>query len=253
MLAIAAATVTSVFVLATLIVRPWAVELQPLSAENADTPASAERVPVAQAEADAAEDEPDATLPADDSVQVPETGSGKVTPVAVPGRDTATVAGARTVRYSVETEGGLPVDDAEFGAKVRATLQDSRGWQTQDDVHFVYVPPAQASSGDIDVHIILASPELVDRWCAPLQTRGQVSCHNEGRVMVNVRRWMLGAASYGDNLDLYRTYLVNHEVGHAIGHRHQPCPKAGAKAPVMLQQTLGLGGCRAWPYPVSES
>jgi hypothetical protein len=68
--------------------------------------------------------------------------------------------------------------------------------------------------------------------------------------MLNLRRWELGAPSYGSDVARYREYLINHEVGHALGHGHVDCPKTGRPAPVMLQQTLGLQGCHAWPYPV---
>ena len=43
--------------------------------------------------------------------------------------------------------------------------------------------------------------------------------------------------SFNGDLDAYRSYAVNHEVGHALGMRHQPCPASGAPAPVMMQQS----------------
>ncbi|HNV16021.1 MAG TPA: DUF3152 domain-containing protein, partial [Dermatophilaceae bacterium] len=79
-----------------------------------------------------------------------------------------------------------------------------------------------------------------------------VSCWWGGRAVLNLHRWVRGSATYGTDLTSYRTYLVNHEVGHGLGHRHVSCPAPGRPAPIMVQQTLGLEGCRAWPWPTQQ-
>ena len=96
------------------------------------------------------------------------------------------------------------------------------------------------------------TPTTTDRLCAPYRTRGEVSCHHGNRVVLNAKRWLLGADSYGSDLTNYRRYLVNHEFGHALGKRHENCPGRGKLAPVMMQQTKGLGPCRKNPWPQSR-
>ncbi len=76
--------------------------------------------------------------------------------------------------------------------------------------------------------------------------------------MINGWRWAQGSETFGDaHIFGYRQMLLNHEVGHRLGHDHETCPADGALAPVMMQQTktLTLDGrtCRInpWPYPAS--
>jgi hypothetical protein len=180
---------------------------------------------------------------------VPQAGQGTISVVRVPGPASTTTG--RVVRYTVEIEGGLGVDAAKVAGTVRSVLLDRRGWQPKDHVRFVNVSPAQAARGaKVDIRITLASPALTDRLCLPLRTMSQVSCWNGTRSVLNLRRWMTGDDSYGHDVSRYRVYQVNHEVGHGLGHGHRSCPGAGRRAPVMVQQTLTLQGCRAWPYPV---
>jgi len=104
---------------------------------------------------------------------------------------------------------------------------------------------------DADVRIRVASPATVDRRCHPLGTGGRLSCRNGRSLNVNIDRWNGATSFWSDTLATYRSYLINHEMGHVLGHRHRRCPGAGQPAPVMQQQTKALNGCRenGWPYP----
>jgi len=191
------------------------------------------------------------TRQTDPAKQVVTSGNGALTAVAVP--DGPLKASGRAVRYSVEVEGGIPVNPAEVAEAIRSVLTDDRGWQTTDRIRFVPVGQGEVASGaDIDIRITLASPALTAKLCAPLNvTAQQVSCWNGGRSVLNLTRWMLGSETFGGDLAAYRVYLVNHEVGHGLGHQHVSCPGPGQPAPVMVQQTKSLEGCVAWPFPTA--
>jgi len=152
-------------------------------------------------------------------------------------------------RYLVEVEAGLDIgeDTVEFADFVARTLGDPHSW-----THGGAISVQRVESGPVAFRVALASPRTVDRYCAPLDTNGYTSCYDgRGRAMLNVLRWASGVPWYVDDLTTYRQYMVNHEVGHALGHHHAYCPRPGAPAPTMQQQTLGMQGCRrnAWPYP----
>lgn len=109
----------------------------------------------------------------------------------------------------------------------------------------------RVDSGPVDVEVVLASPALTDRLCAPLLTEGSLSCGNGSTAVLNSVRRLRGADAYAGDLASCRQYVVNHEVGHTIGHHHERCAGAGRLAPVMMQQTKGVGAClpSPWPYP----
>jgi hypothetical protein len=146
--------------------------------------------------------------------------------------------------YRVEIEQGVSVNGAAVAAAIHKTLTDPRGWQAVHPVNF-----ERTDKVDADLRIILATPTLTDKLCLPLDTGGEVSCRVEDRVVLNAKRWTYGIPAYDGNVELYRSYLVNHEVGHALGHGHSTCTQPKTPAPVMMQQTKGLAGClpNAWP------
>jgi hypothetical protein len=199
-----------------------------------------------------AEDEP-ATQPTPAASQqpVPDAGAGTISAVDIPNGPVK--ASGRTVTYGIDIEDGLPVAPADFAAVVHTVLIDDRGWQTKDGVRFVPVSVAERNAGArVDIRVTLASPALTAKLCAPLNTSvQQVSCWNGTRAVLNLTRWIRGASTYGNDLALYRDYLVSHEVGHGLGHGHVHCPGPGEPAPVMVQQTKDLEGCTAWPWPTS--
>jgi hypothetical protein len=175
-------------------------------------------------------------------VQPPQSGDG--TYQVVPG-DIAVAEGSdNVVEYIVEVEEGLPFDPDDFADDVHEILNDERGWGHADGTRFERVDDDSAA-----FRVSLSSPDMTDEQCYPLRTRGEVSCWNGSRAVINAERWGTGADTYGDDLLSYREYLINHEVGHALGHGHVNCPADGDPSPVMVQQTKSLEGCDPNPWP----
>lgn len=207
-------------------------------------PARAQPPEASSAQADAVDEarraKPPIPVTATPEPRVPKRGSEDFR-IASGGSARAGNAG-EVIRYRVEVEVDLPFEVAEFARDVDRTLRDRRSWTKTGLYSF-----QRNETGPL--RIVLATPETTDRLCAPLQTRGEVSCRNGNVVAVNALRWSRGARSYGKDIKNYRAYVINHEVGHSLGFQHARCPAPAAKAPVMLQQTLGLDGCRANPWP----
>jgi hypothetical protein len=165
--------------------------------------------------------------------------------VIVPGKSTRSGRGPLR-RYHVEVESGIRIDRRWFARRVHQILADRRSWGGTGRVSFQRVGRARSAH----FRVALATPTTTNLLCYPYITGGIYSCANGGRAVVNLMRWRRGVDAYRRNLRGYRIYLVNHEVGHLLGHGHRYCPAAGARAPVMMQQTKGVGSCRANPWPL---
>ncbi|MCC8246184.1 DUF3152 domain-containing protein [Saccharothrix luteola] len=149
---------------------------------------------------------------------------------AVPG--SSPVVGAGVVRtYSVEVEDGVVYDEQGFAAFVQETLSDPRSWTARGDVAFRRV------TGPAAIRIRLTSQNTARAVCG-YEIPVDVSCRNGGLVHLSAARWVRGAVAFDGDLTSYRRYVVNHEVGHALGEGHRPCAAHGGVAPVMMQQTF---------------
>ncbi|MFE2945339.1 DUF3152 domain-containing protein [Streptomyces sp. NPDC059255] len=175
---------------------------------------------------------------------IPESGPGTFTTA---GAGSGTAGGGRIVTYSVSVEDGLKESAAATAAEVDRILAGPRGWTADGATGF-----RRVAGGTADFVVQLATPDTVDRVCGEynLDTGGEVNCNVGRHVMVNLKRWRLATPAYAHDVPSYRALIINHEVGHFLGHGHETCAGPGKPAPAMMQQIKGLRGCviNAWPY-----
>jgi hypothetical protein len=181
---------------------------------------------------------------------------------------------AKVFTYTVEVEDGVDTTsfggDDGFAKMVSETLANPKSWTHNPQFAFTRI-----DSGVPDFRVSLTSPMTVREGCG-YDIQLEASCYNpaydgQPRVFINEARWVRGAVPFQGDVGSYRQYLVNHEVGHAIGYqRHESCPANGELAPVMMQQTFSTNDndaarfdpetvkpdgktCRfnPWPYPIA--
>ncbi|NED83791.1 DUF3152 domain-containing protein [Streptomyces sp. SID11233] len=171
-------------------------------------------------------------------------------PSSGPGTFTVARAGATSGggnAYRVEVEDGTGVDPDAAATQIAGFLAAPRGWAHGGEHTF-----HQVTKGPAGLVVRIATAATVDRICGSsgLNTHGEVNCRVGVNVMVNLKRWQTGSPEFDGPLADYRALIINHEVGHWLGHGHETCPGKGRPAPAMMQQIYGLKGCvaNAWPY-----
>ncbi|HZQ32884.1 MAG TPA: DUF3152 domain-containing protein [Mycobacterium sp.] len=210
----------------------------------------------------------------------PFTEAGAKTWHIVPGTEDKVGQGTtKTFTYTVEVEDGIDTasygGDEAFARMVSETLDNKKSWTHNPQFAFHRVDASY--QGNPDFRVSLTSPMTVREGCGyeiPLEA----SCFNpafgpdaQRRVLINEARWVRGAVPFQGDIGSYRQYVINHEVGHAIGYQHhEPCEENGSLAPVMMQQTFSTSNndesrfdpdtvkpdgkvCRfnPWPYPIA--
>ncbi len=147
--------------------------------------------------------------------------------------------------YTAAKKGDVSSSVRTFTRVVREALGNSRGWSLGRDIRFSRV------SNGAPLRVWLAAPDVVDRADPVCSARW--SCRVGSDVYINERRWISGTVTWSSRPRYdYRRYVLNHEVGHWLGLGHASCSGAGAPAPVMLQQSMRLDGCRANLWPLRQ-
>ena len=149
--------------------------------------------------------------------------------------------------YGIKIEPSLNLDSSCIKNLLFLILNDEKGWINITERSFNHT-----SVEESDFVYIFATPEKTDELCYPLETNGIYSCRNEREIVINNFRWQNGAADFLKDIEMYRLYLINHETGHILGWGHTDCPKEGAIAPLMMQQSKGTNGCIPYGWPAYE-
>jgi hypothetical protein len=127
------------------------------------------------------------------------------------------------------------VDERQFDFYLLCYLNSPDGW-SQDGYSF-----EQTEHGNL--HIRLSSTKTINNTCGFSGKRLSCAILGGTKMYLNAERWFHGSKSSKLSLEDYRQYMVSHEIGHILGKEHVACPGKGKKAPIMLQQTLGIGEC----------
>ena len=150
--------------------------------------------------------------------------------------------------YGIRIEPSLGLDPLCIKNLLFLILNNDLGWTNVAEKSFQLT-----SAEESDYVYIFASPNKTDELCAPIETNSIYSCRNENNIVLNFFRWKEGAVDFKNDMETYRIYLINHETGHILGWGHVGCPKEGAVAPVMMQQSKGTDGCIPYGWPVYET
>ena len=170
------------------------------------------------------------------------------------GRSDVFGSGGKVLTYRVGVEENAGVTEGDFAAAVDLVLGDAQSWTASGRVRLQRVPGDDRRAR---FTVYLATAATSERMCAEggLKTEGFTSCRLPGKVIINLSRWQEAVPDYGAPLWVYRTYVINHEVGHELGAGTPGLPgpgETGAGDAAADVRTAGLPAERL-PVPAGEA
>ena len=163
--------------------------------------------------------------------------------------------GVITYTYCVASRGEVG-DLTEFANMVFSTLNDPRGWPRAG----VIFQENEGADPNTDLNacsmtLTLAAADQMTSFST--ECSDEYSCRVGNDVIINIDRWnnaTEGWLNAGGTVERYRTMVINHEVGHRLGHldNELTCPAVNQPAPLMQQQSMDLLGCVPNEWPLDE-
>ena len=165
------------------------------------------------------------------------------------------------IYYSIDISSNIDSNVDDFINSVQSIIEHRYGWSSIYPITFKRISSYELRQRVTDspfdhFELILMDDKDIHQNCG--SSLDGLSCFNYKTRILSIRksRWLYGSKQSKMSLKQYRNYLINHEVGHAIGlpHNSTPIIKDGkCYSPIMHQQTKGqLLGCLPTEYPMKE-
>jgi hypothetical protein len=146
--------------------------------------------------------------------------------------------------YHVQTHKRVPKEEGSaFKQRVEQILNDKRGWD--ETFHRLQTTAEVLQKPKNKAFIIRLTDESYLNTLYPDFSSDQLSVANltDRTIDINYCRWTERCPNKSQlPIENYQEYVILHEVGHILGKPH-PKPSQlpnQRKAPIMMQQTLGI-------------